>query len=65
MLIRQPIENVISAAFFIFLLTSIAWPVWTTLKLMDNKLEAIDEKMDALQHSLSVIVVFFHAPACD
>jgi hypothetical protein len=65
MLIRQPIENVISAAFFVLLLTSFAWPVWTTLKLMDHQLDAISVKMDVLQRSPTVIVIFFSRPACD
>ncbi|KAI9454173.1 hypothetical protein BJY52DRAFT_774594 [Lactarius psammicola] len=51
-LIRQPIEHIISAVFFTLMLTSFAWPVWTTLKPMHHRLDEIDARMDVLQHSI-------------
>jgi hypothetical protein len=64
-LIRRPMEDFISAVFFTVLLTSFAWPVWTTLKPMDHRLEEINVKMDVLQNTLQVFVVLFHVPASD
>lgn len=52
MLVRQPIENVISALFSTLLLMTFAWPVWTTLKPMRHLLDGIDVKMDALQEPI-------------
>jgi hypothetical protein len=63
MLIRQSLENVISAASFTFLLTSFAWPVWTTLKPMLHRLDEINVKMDILQNSIEVFVVLVQVPA--
>ncbi|KAH9044369.1 hypothetical protein EDB85DRAFT_1908934 [Lactarius pseudohatsudake] len=54
-LIRQPIENIISAVFFTIMLTGFAWPVWTTLKPMDRRLDEINVRMEVLQHSVESI----------
>ncbi|KAH9035064.1 hypothetical protein EDB84DRAFT_1485940 [Lactarius hengduanensis] len=54
-LIRQPIENIISAVFFTIILTGFAWPVWTTLKPMDRRLDEINVRMEVLQHSVESI----------
>lgn len=64
MQIRQPIGDAISPVFFIILLASFAWFVWTTLKFVDHRLDEINAKMNVLQHSLTVMVDF-HVPACD
>ncbi|KAH8990166.1 hypothetical protein EDB86DRAFT_1803394 [Lactarius hatsudake] len=54
-LIRQPIENIISAVFFTIMLTGFAWPVWTTLKPMHRRLDEINVRMEDLQHSVESI----------
>ncbi|KAH8992500.1 hypothetical protein EDB92DRAFT_576512 [Lactarius akahatsu] len=54
-LIRQPIENIISAVFFTIMLTGFAWPVWTTLKPMHRRLDEVNVRMEVLQHSVESI----------
>ncbi|KAI9444708.1 hypothetical protein H4582DRAFT_838205 [Lactarius indigo] len=54
-LIHQPIETIISAVFFTIMLTGFAWPIWTTLKPMHRRLDEINVRMDALQHSIESV----------
>lgn len=56
-------EDFTLAIFFTVLLTSFAWPVWTTLKPMHYRLDEINVKMDVLQNSIEVCVALCHVLA--
>jgi hypothetical protein len=62
-LMRRPFENVLSAISFTILLTSIAWPMWITLKPMHRRIDEINMKTDVLHASIQVFVILVHVLA--
>jgi hypothetical protein len=56
--IRRSNEDVLSILFFSFLLGSFAWPAWAVLKRMRCQLDDLSGRIELLQLSIKVSVVF-------